>query len=87
VAEAKALEERQKREFRMANAGLGIRPSGPGAGSDSDSDDLFGEKEAKLTKEGKRMRRKLRKYHNDDDGLDGRYMNDSDSVSALCWLG
>lgn len=65
----------------MANASLGVRPQN--AGSDSDSDDLFGEKEAKLTKEGKAMRRKLRKYMNDDDGLDGRYMRDSDSVS-LC---
>ncbi|EIW72848.1 hypothetical protein TREMEDRAFT_12890, partial [Tremella mesenterica DSM 1558] len=56
--EAKLQEEKLKKEFRMANANVGDKPQ---IDSGSDSDDLFGDKEQKLTQEGKRVRKMMRK--------------------------
>ncbi|KAK8865657.1 hypothetical protein IAR55_000802 [Kwoniella newhampshirensis] len=54
--EAKELEERSKKEFRLANANVGDRPQ---IGPDDDEDDLFGDNE--LNDEGKKLRKIMKK--------------------------
>ena len=71
--EAKLLEERLRKEFKLANANVGDRPQIE-SGDESDDDDLFGEK---LNGEGKRIKRMMKKRGERDDLFD----DDSDEES------
>lgn len=53
---ANAVQEQQKREYRMANANVGDRPQ---IESDSDNDSLFGDKPT-LTSDGKKLKKLMR---------------------------
>ena len=60
----------------MANANVGDKPQ---IGSDKEEDDLFGDKEHELTKDGKRMRKLMRKRAaNGEEDLWGSSDSDSD---------
>lgn len=72
----KLHEEKQKKEFRMANANFGDRPQIGSDDEDDDDDDLFGEK---LTSEGKRLRKVVRKRGGLHDPYASTDDEDSDS--------
>ncbi|ODO07389.1 transcription initiation factor TFIIF subunit alpha [Cryptococcus wingfieldii CBS 7118] len=74
--EARELEERLKKEFRLANANVGDRPQI--ANDDEDEDDLFGDNN--LDDEGKKLRKIMRKRMREN-GEDYDMDEDSDSDS------
>lgn len=77
--EKKLQEEKQKLEFRLANANVGDRPQ-IGDEDDDEDDDLFG----KLTSEGKRLRKVMRRRGEDEDLYASSDSNsDSDSDEEL----
>lgn len=71
--EARELEERLKKEFRVANANVGDRPQ---IDAEDDEDDLFGDKS--LDDEGKKLRKIMRRRMREN-GED--YDIDDESVS------
>lgn len=71
--EARELEERLKKEFRVANANVGDRPQ---IDAEDDEDDLFGDKS--LDDEGKKLRKIMRRRMKEN-GED--YDIDDESVS------
>lgn len=71
--EAKELEERLKKEFRVANANVGDRPQ---IDAEDDEDDLFGDRS--LDDEGKKLRKIMRRRMREN-GED--YDIDDESVS------
>ncbi|KAL7423697.1 transcription factor IIF subunit tfg1 [Cryptotrichosporon argae] len=75
--EQRLHEERQKKEYRLANANVGDRPQIDDEGDDED--DLFGDGEnARLTSEGKRLRKAMRKRAEED----GVYDSSDESSSS-----
>ncbi|WVN85568.1 uncharacterized protein L203_100716 [Cryptococcus depauperatus CBS 7841] len=77
--EARELEERMKKEFRLANANVGDRPQ---IAAEGDEDDLFGYNS--LNDEGKKLKkimRKRMKENGEDYDVDEDEESDSDSDS------
>ncbi|CAK9782224.1 hypothetical protein CC85DRAFT_325349 [Cutaneotrichosporon oleaginosum] len=74
--EKQLQEERQKKEYRMANYTFGDRKDE----DDDDDDDLFGDKQ-KLSKDGKRLRRLQRKQAHGEDA-DMYESSDDDTESS-----
>ncbi|OWZ55292.1 transcription initiation factor TFIIF subunit alpha [Cryptococcus neoformans c45] len=78
--EARELEERLKKEFRVANANVGDRPQ---IDAEDDEDDLFGDKS--LDDEGKKLRKIMRRRmreNGEDYDIDDESDSDSDDEST-----
>ncbi|KIR43224.1 transcription initiation factor TFIIF subunit alpha [Cryptococcus deuterogattii 99/473] len=78
--EARELEERLKKEFRVANANVGDRPQ---IDAEDDEDDLFGDKS--LDDEGKKLRKIMRRRmreNGEDYDIDDESDSDSDDESV-----
>ncbi|WWD18160.1 hypothetical protein CI109_102609 [Kwoniella shandongensis] len=75
--EAKELEERLKKEFRLANTNVGDRPQ---IAADDDEDDLFGDNE--LNDEGKKLRKIMKKRREEDPNENDYMDSDEDSEES-----